>query len=210
MYADGRAPHCTSCGSLERHRANRALLERLPAVAYAWRRALQFSPDMALVPTWFRHFEVSVYEGSNSLDLQKIARADGAYDFISLSHVLEFIPDDRAAVDEIERIMSDRAILHLVLSHPLTRAQCEDFGEATGTHRYFHLYGRNFAEWFELERRGLELLVVEACDPVTGEFEAVHLLTKSPAVRSGLEQAITAGASEVLGDPAAATRIRFP
>src|SRR3954452_11848979 len=74
---NGKAPRCLGCESLERHRLNRLLCQALPIGALAWRRALQFSPDMALAPAWFRSFEVSVYGRENSLDLQRIDRPDG-------------------------------------------------------------------------------------------------------------------------------------
>ncbi|MDQ2103337.1 methyltransferase domain-containing protein [Azospirillum isscasi] len=190
MSDSGKPPHCVKCGSLERHRANRGLFLNFPIGALSWRRALQFSPDMALNPSWFSSFEVSVYGGHNSLDLQKIDRPDESYDFVSLSHVLEFVPDDHASFNEIIRILSPRGLLHLVLSQPLGRPNCLDFASATGIHQYFHLYGQDFAERFRFAERGLHLFVAEASDSVTGVSEAVHLITKSAEVLEGVRSFI--------------------
>jgi SAM-dependent methyltransferase len=190
MSDTGKPPHCMKCGSLERHRANRGLFQTIPLGALSWRRALQFSPDMALSGSWFKSFEVSVYGGENSLDLQKIARPDGSYDFVSLSHVLEFVPDDHASFSEIIRILSPEGLLHLVLSQPLIRPNCLDFETATGVHQYFHLYGHDFAERFKLKERGIHLLMVSARDAVTGVSETVHLLSKTKEVLDGISASI--------------------
>ena len=192
---NGRAPRCLGCESLERHRLNRLLFQALPIGALAWRRALQFSPDIALVPAWFRSFEVSVYGGENSLDLQRSDRPDAAYDLVSLSHVLEFVPDDYASMTELIRVLSPQGVLHLVLSAPLIRERSEDHATAQGVHQYFHLYGRDFAKRFALRERGLEMLVVRVSDPVTDTAEAVHLLSKSSAVFQGLRAALELAAA---------------
>jgi len=190
MTDDGKPPHCTQCGSLERHRANRRVLESLPIGFLSWRRALQFSPDTALSAKWFRAFEASVYGGENSLDLQRIDRPDAAYDFISLSHVLEFVRDDHAAFREIVRILAPAGLIHLVMSQPDSRPNCLDFAAATGTHQYFHLYGRDFAERFGLRERGLYLLLVASRDPVTGAREVTHLIAKAAELLDGIKTSL--------------------
>jgi len=201
LTADGKLPHCAGCESLERHRANRRLFESLPLGFLSWRRALQFSPDMALSPAWFRHFEVSIYEGPNSLDLQRIDRADGAYDFVSLSHVFEFVPDDHTSFKEVVRILSPAGLVHVVLSQPDSRAKSLDFAAATGTHGYFHLYGRDFGERFQLHAHGLHLLIVIGRDPATGARELTHLIARSAGLLEGIRTALRSvvGARELFG-----------
>lgn len=188
MAENGALPGCVKCGSLERHRATRDLFNKFPIGVLNWRRALQFSPDVALSARWFKSLEISDYEGESPLDLQAIDRPDGSYDFITLSHVLEFVPDDHASVSELIRIMSPRALLHMTLSRPLSRAQSQDFLSAvatTGEHRYFHLYGRDFGERFKLRERGVHMAVVMVTDPVTQVSEAVHFFAKQPDVLNG-------------------------
>lgn len=188
MAENGALPGCSQCGSLERHRATRELFNKFPIGMLSWRRALQFSPDVALSASWFKSMEVSDYEGDSPLDLQAIDRPDGSYDFITLSHVLEFVPDDYASVSELLRIMSPRALLHMTLSRPLSRAKSQDFLSSvatTGDHRYFHLYGRDFAERFNLREHGVNMAVVMITDPVTQVSEAVHFFAKQPEVLNG-------------------------
>ncbi len=192
LTADGKPPHCTQCGSLERHRANRRIFESLPVGFLSWRRGLQFGPDLALSPVWFRTFEISIYGGANSLDLQRISRADGSYDFVSLSHVLEFVPDDHLSFRELVRILSADGLIHLVLSQSDGRSNSLDFPEATGTHGYFHLYGRDFADRFRLRERDLYLLIVASRDPVTGAGEVTHLIARTPALLASIRTALIA------------------
>lgn len=192
LTTEGKPPHCMQCGSLERHRANRRIFESLPVGFLSWRRGLQFGPDLALSPVWFYRFEISIYGGANSLDLQRITRDDASYDFVSLSHVLEFVLDDHAAFRELLRILSPQGILHLVLSQANGRPNSLDFAAATGTHGYFHLYGRDFAERFRLRERDLHLLIVASRDPVTGAGEITHLIARAPAILASVRTALIA------------------
>src|SRR5262249_10269873 len=113
MSSSLRPPCCVKCGSLERQRVQRAILQRLPPGFLANRRCLQFSQDVALDPKRFSSFEVSVFEGTNSLDMERIDRPDASYDYVALNHVLEFVPDDRKAFAELVRILSPDGILQI-------------------------------------------------------------------------------------------------
>lgn len=186
----GAPPCCITCGSLERHRAGRSLFEVFPIGFLCWRRALQFSPDTAVNPSWFYSFEISVYGGENNLDLQKIKRANDSYDFLSLSHVLEFVPDDEAALDEIARVLSPSGIVHLSLSNPTTRSETFHYSSATGHHGYFHLYGRDFQDRLKSKIRALFSIQIEVDDDVTGATEVVYLCVKNVEVISQIQSFI--------------------
>jgi hypothetical protein len=135
----------------------------------AWRRALQFAPDSSLDEAWFRSYEGSTYGGKNSIDIQEIDRPDSSYDFISLSMVLEFVPDDRKAFDELLRVGSDELILHMTFSSGLTDEESSHTDEPSGAWGHYHDYGRDFEEWFGTAERGISTLVTEMPDPVTGD-----------------------------------------
>jgi SAM-dependent methyltransferase len=183
-----------ACGSLERQRANRRVLSCFPIGSLARLRALQFSLDSALSGWWFGSLEVSVYGGANSLDLQCIDRPSGSYDFVSLSHVLEFVVDDAACVSELARILSPHGVINLILSAPLGRERSLDFATAAGPHQHFHLYGRDFAERFDFAARGLGLLVVRSTDPVTQTEEAIHFISRSAATLGAIDGFVAAAA----------------
>lgn len=141
----------------------------IPTRALAWRRALQFAPDSSLDESWFRTYEGSKYGGENSIDMQAIDRPDDSYDFISLSLVLEFVPDDRKAFEELVRVGSEDLILHITFSSGLSGEETTHTEEPSGEYGHYHDYGRDFEEWFDTAGHGLSTLVVGAADPVTGD-----------------------------------------
>lgn len=178
LSLNGRLPRCLACDSLERHRAVRRVFTALPREYLADRRALQFSPDNAVDPTWFRSFEVSIYEGENSLDLQAIERDDASYDFLSSSHVMESVPDDIQAFAEQCRILSPRGLLHISFGlndERLATIHLAEPAHSWGAHRY---YGHDIGQRFDVARRGLRMLEIVASDPCTGTAHTVHLFTR--------------------------------
>lgn len=191
MATNGTAPACRSCGSLERQRIVRRLLQALPAGFLAWRQGLQFSPDPGPNASAFRSYEVSVYDGENSLDIQDIARESGSYDFVCFSHVLEFVPDDLRGFAELVRLLSPKGLLLACFSAPLLRRESVDFREPPyGPHAARHLYGADLAQRFQCAEKGLAMMVVEETDCGTNTREVVHLFLKDsedvPRIRTWL------------------------
>lgn len=174
----GSAPRCVACRSLERHRSLRHLMGLVPPPMLSWRRALHLAPDNSLDAVWFRTYEPSQYGGENSIDVQSIERPDGAYDFISLSMVLEFVPDDRLAFGELLRVGSSSCILHCTFGSSFEDATSTHYDEPHGDYGRLHGYGLDFEEWFETERRGVTTLMVGASDPVTRLAERFHFFCR--------------------------------
>jgi hypothetical protein len=166
---------------LERQRSLRAFLSRLPAEMLSWRRAIQFAPDASLDPSWFRSFETSTYDGENSIDLQEIDRPDDSYDFISLSMVLEFVPDDRGAFGELVRVGSDACIIHTSPGSVLGASTSTHHEEPHGSFGRHHYYGNDLEDWFETARRELSAVSIRAVDPVTGTPDDVHFFCRRDA-----------------------------
>jgi hypothetical protein len=178
LTASGDAPRCVGCGSLERQRSARACFAKLPSGMLAWRAALQFAPDASLDPAWFRSFETSTYGGENSIDLQEIDRPDGSYDFISLSMVFEFVPDDRLGFGELARIGSERCIIHNSSGSMLNAAGSTHREEPSGPFGRYHYYGSDIEERLEVERHGFSAVRVRAEDPVTRVPDIVHFFCR--------------------------------
>jgi len=200
LAKSGAPPRCRSCGSLERQRSLRAFLSRLPVEMLSWRRAIQFAPDGSLNPAWFRSFEASTYEGENSIDLQEIHRPDSSYDFISLSMVLEFVPDDRQAFGELVRVGSDACIIHNSPGSMLSAPASIHHEEPHGSFGRYHYYGSDLEGWFETARRGLTTVSVRVVDPVTGTPDDIQFFCRRADDADGL--------GAVLGDGATLTRTR--
>lgn len=181
LASTGAAPCCRKCGSLERQRVVRHLFQALPVGFLDWRRSLQFSPDQAHNPAWFRSHEVSVYEGEGSLDIQAIDRPDASYDYATVSHVLECIPNDLAAFDELRRILSPRGLLHIGFGGAHLRAVTEDYAAPVDRYATVHRYGRDVYQRFGCAAKGIAMLAVQGTDPVTGAVDVAHLFARDPA-----------------------------
>jgi SAM-dependent methyltransferase len=108
---------CPRCRSHPRHRSIALLLARgdLPG-----RRLLHFAPEPLLDPVFARRPGVERVTADLHapadlrLDITKMDLPDGSFDLILCSHVLEHVPDDRAAMRELRRVLSE-AGLALVL-----------------------------------------------------------------------------------------------
>lgn len=174
----GVPPRCMKCDSLERHRVLRKILQGLPIGFLEWRKVLQFSHDQGLDRQFFPHLELSIFEGENSLDLQVIDRPEESYDFISLNHVLESVPDDRAAFSELCRILSPKGILQICFGSPLSRDKTVDLPEPMYDWKAYHLYGVDLVERFRCKENGVYPLVIEETDPCTHVRQVVHLFLK--------------------------------
>ena len=128
MAPNGSLPRCAGCQSLERHRIFRIMFEKLGPKNFAGWKAIQFSPDPTVDPSWFAAHELSVYGEPGGLDIQAIDRPDAAYDFVICSHVLEHVGDDRAALGELLRIAKPDGLLFLAFPDPFREDVTRDWG----------------------------------------------------------------------------------
>ena len=188
MAPNGMLPRCEKCQSLERHRMFRIMFERLGVQEFATMRAIQFSPDPTIDQKWFESFELSVYGSGEGVDIQSIARADGTYDFVACSHVLEHVADDRKALHELLRITADDGLLFLVVPDPFREEKTRDWGFAKPEkHGHFRVYGADIATRFSLYLPDQPVISYMGEDPVTGERDGCFLLPKSRLWRDRIE-----------------------
>ncbi|HSH07725.1 MAG TPA: methyltransferase domain-containing protein [Burkholderiales bacterium] len=192
VSSTGRAPRCSGCRSLERHRQLRRVYALLPADYLAGLDVLQLSPDIGVEPSWFRSYEVSEYGGDNSLDLQAIARPDAAYDLVICNHVLEHVADDRQGLRELLRVTRADGFVQLTVPSPYTRATTRDWGYPDArAHGHYRGYGRDFLARFGQARPDATVLEVEVFDPATEAGSYVYLWTASATRAARLERWIT-------------------
>jgi SAM-dependent methyltransferase len=190
----GVASRCLACGSLERHRVARKIIDaiRIPA-HFAGYRLMRFSPDPIVDESWFASSELSVYDGDNSLDLQAIDRPDSAYDVIICSHVLEHVGDDARALSELIRILSPQGFLVLIVPRVLTGNVTEDWGFPDPAKNFHYRgYGRDFDARLVNTLPDIHIIAVALPDPVTGDIKRIHVVTKSDFWRERLLAGVSA------------------
>jgi hypothetical protein len=146
--------------------------------------ALLISEDKAINQKWFSSLEVSIYSGSNSIDIQNIDRPDKSYDVVICNHVLEHVKDDVKALRELMRIVSDKGFLQLSVPDPFRRSLTTDWGYPDwGQHGHYRLYGKDMEEKFQQAFSSeIEKLKVFSVDPVTGMSDVCFFFTRSRSV----------------------------
>ena len=180
LSSSGKRPRCTRCHSMERHRVFRRIFLELGPRRLRTLRCLQFSPDPTVEGRWFHTHEVSIFNKSNSLDLQQIDRPDGSYDVIVCNHVLEHVPDHRAALRELSRVLSARGFLFLSFPDPYHVDRTTDWGfPDPKIHGHYRHFGRDVEDVFRQEMPDCHVVAVTAADRVTGTADLAYVITRS-------------------------------
>lgn len=181
MSYDGVSPpRCTSCQSLERHRAFRSVFDLLNDNSFNTASVLQFSTDRSNDAKWFASHEISEYEAQNPLDLQNIDRPNNTYDIVVCNHVIEHVADDRAAMRELLRVTKDSGFVFLSFPDPLRLEETTDWGYPDDKqHGHYRLYGQDVRQKFKEELPAVHVFAVTGTDPCTGSTEALWLITNS-------------------------------
>ena len=162
---------CWRCGSHERHRALWLFLRAHPEVLGDARSLLHFAPEWCLEHRLRRRrglryvtADLEPGLGELRLDVTRIALPDGAFDAILCSHVLEHVPDDRAAMRELRRVLAPGG--RLVVMVPLDHTRAETYEDPAITspaereraflqHDHVRLYAPDIAD--RLREAGLEV-----------------------------------------------------
>jgi SAM-dependent methyltransferase len=145
---------CPQCDSHSRHRAFYLWLKNEFRIADKSGRALIFAPERALLPIWNGARQLAIIKtdlhAERDVDmLSDVARlpiADRSISLIWCHHVLEQVPDDKAAMGELLRVLQPDG--ELIISAGSTgRITTEEFGTAnqmfSGNQR---AYGADFGE----------------------------------------------------------------
>ncbi len=176
----GTPPMCLICGSLERHRVIRAVVEALPADRLIAARLLQFGPVSVVQAPAFRSFEVSIYGGHNSLDLLNIARPAARYDWVLANHVLEHVGDDGRAVTELQRILAPDGIAEVTVPDTYWQFATSDWGFADpDRNEHFRKCGSDFPRVIGQKVPDCRIAQVVGQDPVTRIRGIVYLTSRT-------------------------------
>ncbi len=164
---------CPVCDSLERHRLAWSFLTRETDLFDGRpKRMLHFAPE-ATFERRFRRIPGLAYVTADLEDPRVMVRADiraipfpdNSFDVIYCSHVLEHVDDDRNALQELRRVLTDDGWLALIV--PITAEQTfedpsviepEERFRLFGQPDHVRVYGPDFAD--RIEQSGLKMKMV--------------------------------------------------
>jgi SAM-dependent methyltransferase len=153
-------PHalCPYCGSLERDRLTTRWIGRY---SQARGRVLHIAPESSLAPflgtraRFYASVDLGLDERQPMVksDLTRLAFRSSQFDFLYCSHVLEHVPDDRAAMRECLRVLAPTGIATFQVPMRGTRTY-EDWSLVTpeqrlaafGQRDHVRMYGSDFVE----------------------------------------------------------------
>lgn len=152
---------CPSCGGLERHRIQWAVMDQLASrYRFGSLSMLHLAPESHLARRFraeFGTYTTAEYDGKDAdlaLDLTDTDLPDESFDVIFASHVLEHIPDDRKAALNVERLLRPGGFA--VLPVPIVCEQTVEYPEAVDT-EFGHVRGPGpdyfdrFTDLFDIE-----------------------------------------------------------
>lgn len=185
---------CPVCHGVDRTRMTMLFLEKTYGPSLKDRRILHVAPEWGLY-RYFRRKAVTDYtpcdldlfryrhiRNIRKVDCTRLPFEDESFDLIVCSHVLEHIPDDRAAMSELRRVMAPggRAILQVPLA--LDRHETDEDPEVTTPQArearfcqwdHVRLYGLDYGD--RLRDAGFELELYDAFKAHADEAGALHL-----------------------------------
>jgi len=190
LSATGQLPLCMSCHSLERHRTLRRFYDRFRASFDISRwTCLQVSDDRCIEPSWFAGHVVSIYGGSNSLDIQCLTVATGQFDCVVCNHVLEHVQDDRRAMAELYRVVSDQGFVQIGVPDPIRLKVTDDWGyPRLEDHGHYRRYGADIVEKLRSVIVNGTLVEFVERDPVTDMDDVYFVLTRSREIPGALKR----------------------
>ncbi len=150
---------CPNCNAVERHRIQFVVVKAVLRERATMRlKMLHFAPEPFFREFFSQRFgryesaDLSMEGVDHNVDLQQLPFADGTYDFVFASHVLEHVRDDEKAIAEIRRILKPNGIA--ILPVPIVAEKTIEYPEPnpyeSGHVRapgldYFDRYERHFS-----------------------------------------------------------------
>ena len=132
--------------------------------------------------------------GTIDLDITAMPFADGSFDLILCSHVLEHVPDDRRAMTEIHRVLAPGGMAILMVPIALDHATTDEDPSVTdpqerirrfGQFDHVRLYGRDYVD--RLKSAGFEVVEDAMTERMSPTEIFRHGLLRSELVHAGLK-----------------------
>ena len=115
---------CPKCGSLERDRASYLFLKEKTKIFEEPVKLLHFAPEKNMAKIFSNKINIDYLPVDinpkmeyvkEKMDIQAIKYPENTFDFIYCSHVLEHIPDDLKALDEIYRVLKNEGTALIIV-----------------------------------------------------------------------------------------------
>ena len=151
---------CPRCGSRERHRLVQLWVAQSDGNRLDGKRILHFAPEKVVLRMMRGNalYETAdlVQKGvTHKVDITRVPLDSDAYDVVMANHVLEHIPDDRAAMRELLRLLKPGGVALLTVPvNPARQETYENPAVTTPAERWAHfsaedhvrIYGLDFAD----------------------------------------------------------------
>lgn len=118
---------CPGCGSLERHRILWLFLQRETQILRDEVRLLHLAPEPILTSRLrqcagirYESGDVEPGKAMEVMDITDLPCATDSFDVVLCNHVLEHVPEDRAAMSEIRRVLKVGGVA--LMQHPIDEA----------------------------------------------------------------------------------------
>jgi SAM-dependent methyltransferase len=159
---------CPQCSALERHRLQYlVLMDIFRSMDVSQMKVLHFAPEPFFKSLFLNRFgkyetaELCMKGVDYHVDIQNLPFKDETYDFIFASHVLEHVPDDKKAVQEIRRILKPNGIA--VLPVPVVCEITVEYPEANPDEAYhFRAPGMDYFKRYETHFENVEVRTSDA------------------------------------------------
>ncbi len=151
---------CLNCGSRERHRLLHLWIVENGGDKLAGKRILHFAPEKAFIRRMkgnplYETADLMQAGVTHRLDITDTKLPDATYDVVMANHVLEHIPDDRAAMRELFRVLKPGGVALLTTPINATRQTTYENPAITAhsarwahfsAHDHVRYYGLDFAD----------------------------------------------------------------
>lgn len=191
---------CPVCGSLERHRAVYIYFLEKTNLFKDDIKLLHFAPESIFADIFSKaenidYLPVDLLPGPNiqkKVDIQNIPYENNSFEVIYCSHVLEHVPDDQKAINELLRVLKPAneggyAVILVPINQSLKKT-LENPGYNTpelrliyyGQHDHLRYYGKDFPD--KLKKSGFQVQVYNTHDIIKSEHKRLKYGIKSEQI----------------------------